>query len=70
VKGLALPDAETIRAWIEPGLRRQRASAEPAEPLTASQRALHAAIGDRSILDIVPDTDFAASKAASLRARG
>jgi hypothetical protein len=70
VKGLAMPDAEAIRAWIEPGLRRNRASAESAGTLTASQRALHGAIGDGSILDFVPDTDFAALEAASLSARG
>ena len=70
VKGLGMPDAQTIRAWIEPGLRRQRAGAESAGTLTASQRALHAAIGDRSILDVVPNADFAAFEAASLRARG
>ena len=55
---------------LEPGLRRQRSSAQSAGALTASQRALNAAIGDRSILDAVPDPDFAAFEAASLRARG
>lgn len=70
VTGLGMPEAETIRAWIEPGPRHRRSGVDSAGTLTASQLALHTAIGDRSILDVVPDTDFATFEAASLRARG
>jgi GT2 family glycosyltransferase len=72
VKGLVMPDAQLIRAWIDPNLRLQRSDEQTHGALTTSQRALYTAIGDRSILDAahILDADSAAPEAASLRARG
>ncbi len=51
VEGLAVPTAAAIDDWIEPSLRRQRASTEARAVLSPAQRELVAAIADRSILD-------------------
>ena len=70
IKGLRMPDAETIRAWIEPGLRRQRSGAESARALSASQRALMPRSATAASSMSFADMDFAAFEAASVRARG
>ncbi len=51
IDGLSTPDAVAVNAWIEPGVRRQRARPEARAALTVAQRDLLAAIEDRSILD-------------------
>jgi GT2 family glycosyltransferase len=51
VDGLRAPDATAIGAWIEPALRRQRASPDARAALSPAQRDLAAAIANRSILD-------------------
>jgi GT2 family glycosyltransferase len=75
IEGLVTPDAATIEAWIEPALHRQHAVAEQHAALTSAQRALAAAIADRSILERDPadgnasDENVAGSaEAASARA--
>ncbi|WP_440224067.1 glycosyltransferase [Dokdonella sp. MW10] len=50
VKGLSMPDDDTILAWIEPGRAHAGASIDDIA-FTASQAALRDAIADRSILD-------------------
>lgn len=50
VSGLAAPQADRVADWIEPGLRHGRSHPAALDVLTPSQRALHAAIADRSIL--------------------
>ena len=59
VEGLAVPDAAAIEAWIEPAMRTKPAGASLAE-LSVSQRALLAAIADRSILDAGATDELAA----------
>jgi GT2 family glycosyltransferase len=49
IQGLQMPSAEVVREWIAPNPT--RASASTLSDLTPAQRALHAAIADRSILD-------------------
>ena len=76
IEGLAVPDAALVGAWIEPGLRRQRATAEAHATLGSGQRELHSAIADRSILEreFVEESahafDLATAEAASLRRAG
>jgi hypothetical protein len=71
---LALPDPAAVVAWIEPEPRRQRVHSVNHAALSDSQRDLHAAIADRSILDrdIVDETgwddDNEHAEAASVRA--
>ena len=48
VEGIADPDAQIVRDWIEPSPPRARA---PSPALSDTQRALQAAIVDRTILD-------------------
>jgi GT2 family glycosyltransferase len=51
IDGVAMPSADVLREWIEPNTQRVRA---PGAVPTAAQRALQAAIADRSILDAAP----------------
>jgi hypothetical protein len=57
VDGIHLPPADVVQAWIEPNAQRVRAAA--ALP-TAAQRALQAAIADRSILADAPPASLVA----------
>ncbi|MGH8172691.1 MAG: glycosyltransferase [Rhodanobacteraceae bacterium] len=72
VPGLVLPDAAEITAWIEPSLHRHHADSARRVALSAAQRALLAAIEDRSILhagDIDEDAvNHDAGRLASARA--
>jgi GT2 family glycosyltransferase len=71
VAGLAEADPVVVRDWIEPALERDGAAAARTE-LVATQRALQAAIADRSILDEMPPPAAADAVAAahSMRSAG
>lgn len=76
IDSLVVPDPAVLAAWIEPGLRRQRAHSDERTALNSAQRELAAAIDDRSILkrDFADETalldEFASTEAASVGAAG
>lgn len=69
IEGLSAPDPATVRDWALPPARRARS--DPQGELDSAQRALWAALKDRSILDdAMPQTIRDAGEAAPAFARG
>ncbi len=69
IEGLSAPDPATVREWAVPPTRRARSDAQG--ELDPAQRALWAALKDRSVLDdAAPPADRDASDATPAFARG